>query len=177
MLNALGPPRLITSVRPIDMISHPCVGVGLLLLAIGLVGGCAGSKRGDHAAPPLSELSARAAAPPPPLLTEPPSTKSSAQVQNEVAHLSAGDTVLVSVEMQTPPGVAGSEPLSQQIAVDGTIRIWGGQQVAVAGLRSDEAASQIRLALITNYIGIVFQKVNVAKVQPNAPPTAAPPHR
>jgi predicted RNA-binding Zn-ribbon protein involved in translation (DUF1610 family) len=52
-----------------------------------------------------------------------------------------------------------------QIANDGTFGIWAGQRVQIAGLTPGEAVSRIRVALLTNYIGIFFQKVSVMKVQ------------
>ena len=128
--------------------------VAFLLLTLGLLGGCIPSK---HAKLPAFSPSS---AEPPSVLTEQP-TPESAQVQNESAPLSRQDWVLVSVSMEIP---SSPEPLTRQIAGDGTIRLWGEQQVAVAGLTTNEAADRIHLALLTNYIGVIFHKVTVAKV-------------
>jgi hypothetical protein len=126
--------------------------VALLLLTLGLLGGRIASKHGK-----LSAFSSSSAE----VLTEQPTSESSAQVQNESAPLSRQDWVLVSVSMEIP---SSPEPLTRQIAGDGTIRLWGEQQVAVAGLTTNEAADRIHLALLTNYIGIIFHKVTVTKV-------------
>ena len=82
-------------------------------------------------------------------------------VENELVHLCVGDTVLISVEMD--PDLGWPAPLSRPIASNGTIVLWGGQQVWVAGLTLNEAASKVRLELITNYFGIVFRNVNVRR--------------
>jgi hypothetical protein len=126
------------------MMPRPLTKIGVFVAAVGFWSGCAS---------PTKELtpssSARAAETP---------------IMNELVHLCVGDTVLISVEMEMDLGWPAT--ISRPIASDGTIVLWGGQQVGVAGLTLNEAASEVRLALITNYYGIVFRKVNVRKVQP-----------
>ena len=85
--------------------------------------------------------------------------------RKDVVPFSAGDTVLVSVETETPTGASPS-PIFGRVLKDGTLAIWCGQRVQIAGLTPDEAASRIKLAVITNYIGVVFHKVSAIKGQP-----------
>jgi protein involved in polysaccharide export with SLBB domain len=119
------------------------------LCLTGLTVGCAGSARQSNAP---AKVQAGDPGPPP--------------RQNDVFHLSSGDTVFVSVEVEP----AGFLPalIHRQVSADGTLGLWDTQRVQIAGLTPDEAASTIKLALITNYFGFIFRKVNVIKVQPPA---------
>ena len=86
--------------------------------------------------------------------------------RTEMVHLSSGDSLLVSVEVD-PSGFLLPVVIERQVSTDGTLGpLWGTQSAQIAGLTLDEAARTIRLALITNYFGFIFRKVSVCMVQP-----------
>jgi hypothetical protein len=99
------------------------------------------------------------------VLSELREKQSGAPAQVEPCRLSVGDAVLVHVDME-PQLAVPAESTSKKVAADGTIGLWGTQRVRVAGLTPDQAADTVRLALITNYFGIVFHKVTVMPVSP-----------
>lgn len=86
--------------------------------------------------------------------------------------LTAGDELMVSGE-GTPVPV---QPIFRQVADDGRVTIWG-HQVSVAGLTPEQAGEAIRQTFVTNYISLIFRKVNVLKVQPDGAANGSQPIR
>jgi protein involved in polysaccharide export with SLBB domain len=121
----------------------------LYLCLTGLLAGCAGDGRQSGASAKIQRESV------PPLR----------QTETGIVRLSSGDSVLVTVEVE-PSGFLIPAAIERQVSTDGTLELWGAQRARIAGRTLDDAASTIRLALITNYIGFIFREVNVIKVQP-----------
>jgi hypothetical protein len=144
---------VITIVGPLDMSRFVRARVGVLLAAVGFALGCA-KPSGDQPQPGI----ARAAKPP-------------GRIQNDAVRLSIGDAVTVAVDGPVVPPA----PLTTQVASDGSIVIWNSLRIRAADLTPDEVASQIRFELVTNWFHV--DKVKVLKVQPDAAPKAAVPHR
>ena len=87
------------------------------------------------------------------------------EIENEVSRLSVGDTIVVTAETEMP----GPQTLSRRVNADGTILIWNGKPIRIAGLTQAEAADEIRAVLVTNFLGLVINKVTVQRVQLSDP--------
>src|ERR1019366_8604142 len=111
------------------MIGYPRINICVLLAAMSLVVGCA---------KPIFEQ---------PRLSVGQTVPPSLQAGPQANRVSIGDTVVVSLE-GTPVPVP---PFTNQVASDGTVTIWNSLHFKAAGLTTDELASQIRWALVTNW--------------------------
>jgi hypothetical protein len=131
------------------MNSQVSLRISVYLCLAGLAAGCAEAVRRSSAP---AKTQAGESLPPP--------------RRTEIVHLSSGERVLVSVEVE-PSGFLLPVVIERQVSTDGTLGpLWGTQRAQIAGLTLDEAACTIRLALITNYFGFIFRKVSVCEVQP-----------